>query len=367
MNGVPIARRMLTADRRRLAVSLIGVGAAIGLVLLVQGLWAGQLVQLTAYEDHAGADLFVAQRGAESLLGDASVVPLSVAADIAAMPGVTRADPVHVHYTVLDLHGSKELVLLVGSVPGGMGGPWELAEGREARFDGEVVVDRTLAEDHGLATGEQVSILGRDFRVVGLSEGTRSWMTSLVFTTADTAADLTGGGDVASFILVRTDEPAAVAAATGESSVVDALLPDFLAANDRRVLAGVMARPIGLMIAVSFAAATLVVSLTVYSAVIERIREYGVLKAIGANRSRLTGIVLGQAVTVALGGTAFGFVVYLGGSRLIRWLLPQFWFSIRPAQVLAVSAAALVMAAVAAVLPSRRLSRLEPAVVYRGW
>lgn len=36
--GVPLARRMMTAEPKRLAVSLLGVGAAIGLVLLLQGL-----------------------------------------------------------------------------------------------------------------------------------------------------------------------------------------------------------------------------------------------------------------------------------------------------------------------------------------
>ena len=366
MSRVPVARRMVTADRRRLAVSLIGVGAAIGLVLLVQGLWSGQLVQLTAYEDHAGADLFVAQKGTESMLGDASVVPLAVAIEIGEMSGVISADPVHIHYTVLDLHGAREFVLLVGSRPDGLGGPWELTAGRQAQSGDEVVLDRTLAEQHGLATGDRVTMLGRDLVVVGLSQGTRSWMTSLVFITADAAADLTGGGRVASFILVRTDQPGAVAAVIGESSGLDALTPDFLAANDRRVLAGVMARPVRLMIAVTLAAAALLVSLTVYSAVVERIRDYGVFKAIGAGRSRLIGIVLGQAVTVSIGGTVLGWFVYLGGSRLIRWLRPQFWFSIEPGDLLVVSGGALAMAAVAAVLPSHRLARLDPAAVYRG-
>lgn len=46
--GVPVARRMTTADPRRLAVSLLGVGAAIGLVLLLQGLWNGQLLRINA-------------------------------------------------------------------------------------------------------------------------------------------------------------------------------------------------------------------------------------------------------------------------------------------------------------------------------
>ena len=48
LGRVPVARRMMTAQPTRLVVSLLGVGAAIGLVLLLQGLWNGQLEQITA-------------------------------------------------------------------------------------------------------------------------------------------------------------------------------------------------------------------------------------------------------------------------------------------------------------------------------
>lgn len=364
---VPVARRLATADPKRLAVSLVGVSAAIGLVLLLQGLWNGQLVQITAYEDHVGVDLFVADEGTESILGDRSMVPLDVLEQVRAIPGVRRADPVHIHYTVFDLHGEKEFVLLVGSDPNGLGGPWELSSGEPAVATGEAVLDRTFAEEHDLNVGTEFEMGGRTFRTVGLSEGTRSWMTSLVFVTADTARAISGGGEIVTFLLVQTDRPDTVGTVIRAQTGLEPLAPSTLADNDRQILAGIMEGPVLLMIGIAFAAATLVVALTVYSSVVERLREYGIIKAMGAGRLRILQLIIGQTILLAVGGSAVGYLMYLGGTWLVGQLRPQFWFSLEWWHLLLIAGAAAVMALVAAVIPARRLGRLEPASVYRGW
>jgi len=364
---VPVARRMTTADPRRLAVSLLGVGAAIGLVLLLQGLWNGQLVQITAYEDNAGADLFIAQPGTESILGDRSIVPLAALEEVAAIPGVQRADPVHIHYTVFDLHGQKAFVLLVGADPGGLGGPWELSTGRYATAPGEAVLDRTFADEHDLGLGTEFVMGGRTLRTVGLAEGTRSWMTSLVFVTTDTAQAMTGGGGNATYLLVQTDQPDKVSAAIRAQTGLEPLLPATLGTSDREILAGIMEGPVLLMIGIAFAAATLVVALTVYSGVVERLREYGIVKAMGAGPGTVLRLVLGQTIFLAFAGSGLGYLMYLGGAWLVGRLRPQFWFSLQEGQLLVLVAAAIGMGLVAALIPARRLRRLEPASVYRGW
>ena len=367
MITIPVVRRMLTGDRRRLAVSLVGVAAGVGLVLLLQALWAGQVIQITSYEDNVAADLFVAQPGTESVLADVSVVPLEAVDVVAGIPGVERVDPVHLHYTVFDLNGTKEFVLLAGYRPGGLGGPWRLASGREPSAPGEAVLDRTLADEHGLALGDRLSVAGAILEVVGMSEETRSWMTSLVFVTSDTAAALAGEGATASYLLVTTATPDRTAAAVTETTGLDALSPATRAANDREVLAGIMEGPVLLMIGIAFAAATLVIALTVYSGVVERLREYGIIKAIGAPQGRVQRIVAGQTLFLSITGSLLGYLFYLAGTRLVQQVRPQFWFSLRISHIVTVAVAAVVMAAIAAVVPTRRLGRVDPASVYRGW
>jgi hypothetical protein len=48
MSRVPLARRNAFADRQRLAIAVVGVGLAIGLIFLLQGLWQGFQVQISS-------------------------------------------------------------------------------------------------------------------------------------------------------------------------------------------------------------------------------------------------------------------------------------------------------------------------------
>lgn len=365
-SSVPIARRNILADRRRLAAAVLGVGAAIALILLLQGLWTGFKVQISAYEDNVGADLFVGERGTRNFFGVPSVIPVDAVSTIGAIPGVERADPVAARFAVLDLHGRKQFTFLIGSVPGEVGGPWDLAAGRAVRGDGEIVVDQALADQHGVGLGDELEVMGESFRVVGLSAGTRSWMASFVFTTQDAVERLLKMPETTSFVLVRAGVPAAVAQAIRERTGLAVLTPRELGDEDRALLARVMNGPLSLMLLIAFAAGTLIIALTVYSAIVERVREYGIAKAMGARRRRLFRIVLGQTLILAALGTAAGYLLFRGASWLVATLRPQMWVRQSFGAVGGAIVAAALMAVLAAVIPTRRIARLDPASVYRG-
>src|SRR6266511_4027587 len=54
--NVPVARRNILADRRRLAISTLGVGLAVALILLLEGLWGGVLAGISADPVRVGRD-----------------------------------------------------------------------------------------------------------------------------------------------------------------------------------------------------------------------------------------------------------------------------------------------------------------------
>jgi putative ABC transport system permease protein len=363
---VPIARRSVLRDRRRLVISVVGAGAAVALVFLLQGLWTGFLVQISAYEDHVGADLFVGDPGARNFFGVPSVLPSDAASRVAAVPGVRSATAIAVRYVVLDLHDSNRFAFLVGSDPGAPGGAWDIASGRAPLADDEMVVDETLAHQHAIHLGDRISVMGSSFRVVGLSEGTRSWMASFLFVTRTAVARLIGVDSAVSFLLVRTNDVATTAAVIHDRTGFSVLTPTALGDSDRGLLSKVIRGPILLMIAIAIAAGTLTIALTAYSAVVERIREYGIAKAIGASRRRLFRIVLGQTAIIATLATLAGYGLFLGGRRLLVAVRPQLWVRLTPTAVVGVLVSTAVMALLAAIVPTRRISRLDPASVYGG-
>lgn len=363
---VPLARRNILAERRRLVMSLLGVGAAVALVLLLQGLWSGTRLQVSAYQDNVEADLYVAEIGTKNFATDNSVVPEGIAKSIGELPKVDGVAPIISRWALLDLHARKQGVALIGSQPGQMGGPWRFSAGRAVEAADEVAVDEVTADQHGLSLGDTIEVIGHDVEIVGLVSGARTWMTGMAFVSLDALQEMQRTPRAVSFLLVDTARPEEVAAQIRERFDVTTLGAAELADNERNLFAGIIGGPLDFMIAIAFTAGILIVALTVYSSIVERIREYGIVKAVGARGRDIARTVLAQTLLIAIAGTAVGFLLYLGGSRLIVELKPQFWTRLSATAAITVASSSLLMAVLAAIVPIRKLARLDPASVYRG-
>jgi putative ABC transport system permease protein len=364
---VLLARRNLFRDRTRFLLSVLGVAVSIGLILLLAGYRSGIYRQASAYLDHAQGSVLVAERGVRDFLGTSSVLPAGAADLVRQTPGVARVVPVVSQFVIFEMHGRKDGFFLVGYDPAKGGGPWDLAEGREPVADDEIVVDETAARQHGLAIGDQIRLLDRDATVVGLSGGTTFWAGSMAFARISMLQSLLRAPDLQSFLLVTPAGGTDVAAIANRLSIpgTEVLLKGDVIANDRKLMARVYDAPIGLMVAIAFVVGVLVVGLVIYTATIERRREYGALKAIGAQNRILYRVVALQALIAAVAGSALGVGLAFGaGTGLVAWR-PQFQVEIEPVAIAFVLAASLLMALFAALIPARAVARLEPAEVFR--
>lgn len=368
MSGrIPVGRRNLLSDRRRVAVSLLGVGLAVALMLLIQGLWSGTLARITAYEDNVGAQLFVAEPGTRSFQSDVSAVPPQAEDEIRVVPGVGAAEGVSVRQLILELHGTKIPLTLIGSRPGGLGGPWALEAGRAVSGDDQVVIDAGLASSHGFRLGDRFDLLGAPLEVVGLVEDSRALGNGgYLFVSRDAAEGLLGAPGATSFVLVRTSSPFAVAREIGARTGLDVLTAEEIARGSRELYDDTLGSVIRVMLVIAFAAGTLIVALSVYSSLVDRLREYGIVKALGASQRRLLGIVLAQTGALALAGGVVGIGLFLVARAAVGAWLPEFHVALPGSVLLAASVVVGAMALVAAILPARRLGRLDPASVYRG-
>jgi len=361
---VPLSRRNLMADKRRLGASVVGVGLAVMLILLLDGLWAGLRQQATVYTDRAGADVYVLQPGVRDLTAGAGDVPLDVLDMVRADPAVDWAAPVRTAYVILTLHGRKVAAYVVGSVPEEQGGAWSLASGRAPQADDEITVGALVARRHGIRVGDTLQLMGQRLQVVGTSHSS-GFMLDYVFVTHRALEGLLGSTDRTSFILAGTSQPAAVATRL-RGAGLNVLTREQLAANDLQLATGIFGSPIRLMVGIGLVAGTLIIALTSYTAINERRREYGILKALGATRARLTQLALAQTFSMAGLGLGAGLVLFLGGRAMIAAARPQFIVLLTTGAVGRAAAAAAVMALIAAIVPARRLAALEPASAYRS-
>ncbi|HEX9676331.1 MAG TPA: ABC transporter permease [Anaerolineales bacterium] len=363
-----IARRNLTQEKTRFALSVGGVALAIMLVLILDGLLVGMFRQITAYLDHAQASIIVAQDGVVNLLGATSLLPAGTGDRVEGIRGVKEVVPILSQFVILDLHGKKQPAYLIGYDEEIGGGPWEIVEGREPRNDKEMVFDRVLAEQHGLGIGDQVEVMDREFRIAGVSDGTASWMTSFIFLRKSAVEELLRAPGAMSFLLVSVREgqpPGPVRDRISRLDDLEALLKSEMAANDTRLFARFFSSPVRLMTGIAFLVGALVVGLVIYTATMERQREYGVLKALGARNRLLYQVVLAQAVLAALLGSALGVGMARAASALIMAARPQFLIVLQGEMSGRAVVIGLGMALVAALIPARVVAHLAPAEVFR--
>jgi putative ABC transport system permease protein len=360
-----LARRVLLQDKLRLLLSVVGVALAIMLVLILGGFISGINQQVGAYLEKQPGSIVVIQAGSQ---GANSVLPPGTVAAVAAEPGVERSIPVTYQWAILDLKDRKQFAYVIGYDRALGGGPWKLSVGREPSSDSEVVFDSVLAARRGIGVGDGFDLMGRHFTITGLSQGTTSWMASYIFMRNSAADQLYGMRGTSSYLLVT---PGAGVSADelrtrlGQLPGVDALAKTELVATQRRIYTSVFITPLELMAGIATLVGALVVGMVVYAATVERQREYGMLKAVGAGNLVLYRVVGAQAVAAAVMGAVMGIGLAQGAGWLIMTLRPQFLITIEPSSVAVALVTGLLMALLAALWPARLIARLAPAEVFR--
>jgi putative ABC transport system permease protein len=362
---VPVTGRLLAARPVRAGAGILGIGLALMLMLLLNGLWTGVQQRVTVYDDHLGADLVVVPSGTQSLFSDPGVLPVATATAIERTADVTDASLIRTMYLILELPHGKAAVAAVASEPGGLGGPWAYAEGRAPANADEVALDALFADQHGLGLGDRLEMFGHPMRVVGLTEDTAMFMTPLLFTTTDAMTGMLGVEDTTGAVLVSTGRPGIVAERLRAQGLT-VRSPTQLREASLTLATKIYGSPVKLMVGVAFAAGTLIVALVAYTRVTEQQRDLGVLKALGATRGRIRRIAVAETVALTAGGAIAAVLLLLLTRELLAWWRPAFPVALTGETVVRTAAAAAIMAVLAAWLPARRLNRLDAATAFRS-
>lgn len=365
--GVPVGRRFLFAEHRRAALTVLGVATALLLVLVLRGIFAGAIVEVTHYVRTSPAEVFVSQDGVRTMHMSASAVSPDTAVRIRSVPGVGWVSPIGFASGSVSGPQGRQLSYLIGyDTSTGRGGPADLVTGR-APGAGEAIVDERAAHSLGVGLGDTVTVLGARLRVVGLSSGGSSITNTTVFVSQPEFAKVRG--DLPSYLLVGT-EPAADASTVADS--IRQTVPRFtvqtreeFAASEARIVTDMSADLLRLMSSIGLLIALAVIALGLMTATLNRIREYAVLKALGATTSRLAGSVTVQVLwTVALASS-----LATALAQLLAWTLPLLApavsISITWAALTQTTLGALSVGLVAALWPLRRIAALDAATAFR--
>lgn len=149
--------------------TIVGVAMLLAIVLVMNGIYQGNIRDGVWLIDNTATDLWVVERGRGGPFNEASRIPLDSYKSVAATPGVVRASPLVLYSAQREIQGRDQQFTLVGyDVVSGAGGPNGLVQGRNITAPHyEMVVDRKL----GLQLGDRVPLGTDDYTVVGVTRG----------------------------------------------------------------------------------------------------------------------------------------------------------------------------------------------------
>jgi len=373
---ITIARQNLFHDKVRLCVTLTGVVFAVVLITIQVGIFLGFTNTIAAVIDNSKADVWVTSRGVKNF---DIALPLDEHKyyQVLSCPGIEKASKFIIRFADWKKpNGYQESIEIVGFETGkGMGGPWNYITGSDAMLDLKdgIIVDQLYMEKLGIdALGTTVEINKKKGRVVGFTRGIRSFTTSpFVFASLKTARSYTHlADDEFTYVMVKGKEgvtPEALKAAILRNVTnVDAFTtPEFSKLTQDYWMYSTGAGA-GLLIAafLGLIVGTVVVAQTLYATTLDHIGEFATLKAMGAPNSYIYKILFAQATIAAIFGYALGISVASIASDISTFsatviLLPT---NLK----IAMFGLTLFMCIISAFISIRKVTTLDPALVFKG-
>jgi putative ABC transport system permease protein len=370
MNLLGLALRNLRRRPVRTGLSVLGIGLAVGGALALIALSRSIRDSSREAINELGDDFVVTQKGASDIFG--GFIPESTIEKVAAIPGVARV--------------SGELFMFAPSADGRsvltLGWPdasylWRTVPLREGRLPatGErhvAVLGDAAAAVAGNTLGDQITLVGESFRIVGISNYTTVINRGLVLVPLIDLQEASYRMRQVTMIHVNMErgggppEPARVRAAIEALGNVTAATADDMLKNDRNL---------AILDAVSLAISIIAVAmgaLSVLSALVmatqERTREIGIFAAIGWSNSRIMASIVLEGMLMCAIGCVLGVLL----SFLAAFAFPHIpaignLISFRPsiALIAPVVGAACGLCLLGSLFPAWRAIRMAPAEALR--
>ncbi len=341
----------------RTLLSIVAISIQVTMVLTLVGLSRGMLDEQTRRVRGIGADILIRPPGSAIVVSGGQMFERIIPVIIDKQPHVRAS-------TGALVYGTDMLNYITGvDLPqfNKLSGGFRFVEGGPFQGVDDIMVDELWAKDHKVHVGQPVKVMNRDWRLSGIYE---PGMLARMVVPLARLQELTANTGKVTMVYVAVDQPSqvkptidALAARLKEYKVFS--MEEFTAlfsAGNVPMLTEFIWVVIGLGVLVGF----LVVFLSMYTAVLERTREIGVLKALGASPGYIINILLRETALLAIAGSIvgilLGYVTRFAVNKMIPGTLIQAivydWWPIT-------AAIALVGALVGAIYPGLKAARQD--------
>jgi len=347
----------------RSCISIIAVAVEVTLILLIVGLSVGILNDSKERQAGIGADIMVQPPGSSFLSGISGAPVSAKVADVlrSKVPHVVAVAPV---ITQLSTAGTVEVIYGINLQSfQAIGGPFHYLAGGPFQGPDDILVDDFFAHQKNVHVGDKIEVLNHQFRVCGIVEHGKG---ARKFLQLSTLQDLIGAQGKASIFYVKLDDPKsgdAVAAdirrIPGMQSYVVRSLREYLSLMTMGNIPG-LSTFISVVIGVAVVIGFIVIFQAMYAAVMERTREIGILKSMGASKSYIVSAILRETILLAILGIAVGIAISYAARGAIVSHFSTLRILLTPGWILRATGIAIVGALGGAVYPAFKAAQKDP-------
>jgi putative ABC transport system permease protein len=299
----------------RTVLSILAIAVEVIMILTLVGVSNGTLHESARRARGTGADIVVRPPGT-SVLSSLSSSPMSD-----RLPAVLMQEP-HVTLATGTMVQPLELFDTITGLDfpqfSKMSGGFRFLQGGLPVEDTDIIVDEPYASEKHLQIGSTLTLISHDWRVVGIYEPGKL---ARICVKLSVLQQFTGNPGRLSQVYLKVDDPSRAQA------VVDSLrakMPGYqiftmeyftslLSVSSLGLLRNFTYVVIGIAMIVGF----IVVFMAMYTAVLERTREIGILKAVGSSSGMILGILLRETLVLAIVGTVTGILL----TYVTQWLM----------------------------------------------
>ena len=303
----------------RTLLSVLAIAVEVTMMLTVVGLSRGMLEDSQRRARGAGADIWVRPPG-------------SAAIGLSGAPMSEKMLPF--------LRKQKHVVIATGSITHPIGGlstvvgldfntfdkmcgGFKYIEGGPMTGHDQIIVDERYAQQNDVHAGDTLRLLDHDWKVVGVVDPGKL---ARLIVPLDQLQDLTAATGKLTQAYLKLDDPA------NTDKVIASLkkqlkdyniysIEEFTSMFSIHNIPGLKAF-IGVIIGLSVVVGFLVVFLSLYTAVLERTREIGILKALGGSRGYILQMLLRETALLAIVGSSVGILMTYGAREIIQVAVP---------------------------------------------
>jgi putative ABC transport system permease protein len=241
--------------------------------------------------------------------------------------------------------------------------PFQFLQGGPFQGPDDVLIDDILARAKHIKIGDKMEILSHEFRVAGIvapGKGARK------FVQIDVLQDLNGSKGRASVFYLKLDNPANADAVVSEIKKIPGMethiavpMAYYLSMLTPSNYPGLLTF-LRVVIAISMTIGFIVIFQAMYTAVMERTREIGILKSLGASKIYIVNVILRETVMLAIGGILLGILISLTVRVGIAHKIPTLRVVVTGGWILWTTIIAIVGAILGATYPAYRAAQKDP-------